>query len=148
MYSLSDDDVISAMASIRKLAERSLAEVNQLIETYLKVKDDLEPIAAEELLERARKGLVTVLDVRPPDEFAAGHLPGAINVPLSELEDRMKSLTRRTEIIAYCRGPYCIMAYEAVHRLRGQGYKARRLQDGFPEWKLGGLPVEKGPTPG
>ena len=95
-----------------------------------------------ELLQRAREGLVTVLDVRPPDEYAAGHLPGAVNIPLPELERQLQTLPREQEIVAYCRGPYCILAYEAVARLRARGFKARRLEDGYPEWRQAGLPVE------
>jgi len=95
-----------------------------------------------ELLERARKGLVTVLDVRPPEEFAAGHVRGAVNIPVQELEKRIKELPKRREVIAYCRGPYCLMSYDAVALLRKKGLKARRLEAGLPEWRLGGLPVE------
>jgi rhodanese-related sulfurtransferase len=94
------------------------------------------------LLQRARKGLVTVIDVRPPEEFAAGHIPGAINVPLGELERWARAAPRSKQIVAYCRGPYCLMAFEAVAQLRRKGLKARRLADGFPEWKTAGLPVE------
>jgi rhodanese-related sulfurtransferase len=99
-------------------------------------------VPAEELLERARSGLVTVLDVRPSEEFAAGHVPGAFNLPLDQLETRLHQLPRDQEIVAYCRGPYCVLAFEAVARLREKGFQARRLQDGFPEWKSAGLPVE------
>lgn len=143
LYSLSDVQVIGAMNCIRQVAERSLAEVNELIQTYLKVKDALEPVTPDELMVRVKKGLVTVIDVRPPEEFVAGHLPWAINIPLSELDARLDMIPRLKEVIAYCRGPYCIMAYEAVSELRRKGYKARRLKDGFPEWKLSGLPVER-----
>ncbi|HHO68644.1 MAG TPA: rhodanese-like domain-containing protein, partial [Gammaproteobacteria bacterium] len=102
-----------------------------------------EPLPREELLARARDGLVTVLDVRPAEEYAAGHVPGAVNVPLAELEDWLDRLDPAQEVVAYCRGPHCVLAFDAVARLRDQGLKARRLQDGFPEWKLAGLPVEK-----
>jgi ArsR family transcriptional regulator len=90
-----------------------------------------------------RKGLVTVLDVRPPEEFAAGHLPGAVNIPIQELEKRLGELPKRKEVIAYCRGPYCLMSYDAVGLLRKRGLKARRLEDGMPEWRVAGLPVER-----
>jgi len=90
-----------------------------------------------------KKGLVTVLDVRPAEEYAAGHLPGAINVPVDQLEDRLARLPKRKEVIAYCRGPYCLMSFEAVEKLRRRGLKARRLKDGFPEWRAAGLPVER-----
>jgi len=100
-------------------------------------------VPRDELLNRVRDGLVTVVDVRPPEEYAAGHVPGAINVPLSALDDRLASLPLDREVVAYCRGPYCVLAYDAVARLRSKGFKARRLQDGFPEWKISGLPVER-----
>src|SRR3970282_2222770 len=99
-------------------------------------------VPADELLARARKGLVTVLDVRPPEEYAAGHLPGAINVPLERLEGYLAKLPKRREGVAYGRGPYCLMSFDAVAKLRKRGWKARRLEAGFPEWKAAGLPVE------
>jgi rhodanese-related sulfurtransferase len=110
---------------------------------YFTAKDDLEPVPARELLDRARRGLVTVLDVRPAEEFAAGHVPGALNIPIQELERRLAELPRRKEVIAYCRGPYCLMSYEAVELLRKRGLRARRLVDGLPEWRSTGLPVER-----
>ena len=112
------------------------------MDDYLKVKDSLEPIPASELLERAREGLVTVLDVRPPEEFESGHLPGAINIPLGELEKHLDELDPDHEIVAYCRGPHCVLAFDAVEKLRKKGMNARRLDGGLPEWKLGGFPVE------
>jgi rhodanese-related sulfurtransferase/DNA-binding transcriptional ArsR family regulator len=141
-YRISGDDVIELFSSLRGVAERHLAEVEQLVNTYLTVKDELEPVPAQELLQRARDGLVTVLDVRPPEEFAAGHLPGAINIPLNELEVHLTDLDPAREVVAYCRGPHCVLAFDAVARLRQQGLQARRLQDGYPEWKTAGLPVE------
>lgn len=145
-YSISGDDVIKLLDALRAVAERHVTDVQHLVNTYLTVKDDLEPIPRTELLERVRDGLVTVLDVRPPEEYAAGHVPGAVNIPLQELEDRLKELshhdTEHREIVAYCRGPHCILAFDAVARLREHGIKARRLQDGYPEWKTAGLPVE------
>lgn len=142
-YSLSGDDVIELLAVLRKVAERHIADVDRLVSTYLSTRDELEPIPRQELLERARDGLVSVLDVRPREEFDAGHVPGAINVPLSELESHLDDLDPNQEIVAYCRGPHCILAFEAVARLRAKGHKARRLEDGFPEWKLAGLPYEQ-----
>lgn len=142
-YRISDDDVLALFATLRQVAERHLAEVDQLVQTYLTTRDALEPLARHELLERVRDGLVTVLDVRPPEEYAAGHLPGAVNVPLSHLEEHLDELDQEHEVVAYCRGPHCILAFEAVARLRERGFAARRLEDGFPEWKLAGLPVEK-----
>ena len=142
-YSLADDEIVRLLASMRKLAESHLADVDRLVNAYLTVKDELEPIPRRELLDRARKGMVTVLDVRPPEEYAAGHVPGAVNVPLKDLARRLKQLPRTQEIVAYCRGPHCVLAFEAVARLREKGFRARRLQDGFPEWREAGLPVEK-----
>ncbi len=141
-YSLSSPDVVVLLNSLRRVAERHVAEVERLVQTYLSVKDELEPLPREELLQRARDGLVTVIDVRPPEEYAAGHVPGAINIPLSELESQLERLDPGEEIVAYCRGPHCVLAFEAVERLRKKGLKARRLEDGLPEWKLAGLPVE------
>ncbi len=141
-YRLSGLDVASLFSSLRGAAERHLADVNRLVDDYLKVKDSLEPIPANELLSRVRDGLVTVLDVRPAEEYAAGHLPGAINIPLKELEKRLDELNPKHEIVAYCRGPHCVLAFDAVAKLREQGIDARRLDGGLPEWKLEGLPVE------
>ncbi len=141
-YQLSGDDVITLLDTVRNVAERHIAEVDKLVNTYLTVKDNLEPLPRKELLKRAKQGLVTVLDVRPAEEYAAGHVPGAVNVPLKELEGYLKNLDTQQEIVAYCRGPHCILAFDAVAKLRGKGLKARRLEDGFPEWKLAGLPVE------
>jgi rhodanese-related sulfurtransferase len=141
-YGLSGDDIIDLVSSLRNVSERHLAEVNNLVNTYLISKDSLEPIPRKELLKRARQGLVIVLDVRPPDEFAAGHVPGAVNIPLAELEQHLQELDPTLEMVAYCRGPHCVLAFDAVARLREKGLNARRLQDGFPEWKQAGLPVE------
>lgn len=142
-YRISGDDVIEMLDSLRLVAERHVAEVERLVNTYLTVKDSLEPIPRAELLERAHDGLVTVIDVRPAEEFAAGHVPGAVNIPLNELEARLDELGEAQEVVAYCRGPHCILAFDAVARLREKGIKARRLEDGYPEWKTAGLPVEQ-----
>jgi rhodanese-related sulfurtransferase/DNA-binding transcriptional ArsR family regulator len=149
-YRVSGDDVIDLLGALRVVAERHVTDVQHLVNTYLTVKDDLEPIPRKELLERAHDGLVTVLDVRPPEEYAAGHVPGAVNIPLAELEQRLDELLKQDdssgdgqrEIVAYCRGPHCVLAFDAVARLRKKGIKARRLEDGYPEWKTAGLPVE------
>ncbi len=141
-YRLSGDDVLSLFEGLRVVAGRHVAEVERLVNTFLTVKDALEPVSREELLERTRQGQVTVLDVRPPEEFAAGHVPGAVNVSLAELEGYLQKLDPYQEIVAYCRGPHCVLAFEAVARLRAKGLNARRLQDGFPEWKRAGMPVE------
>lgn len=141
-YRLSDYVVVELLALLREIAESNLAEIDRLIATYLLEKDELEPISREELLTRAHKGTVTVVDVRPKEEYLSGHLPLSINIPLSELKRELKSIPRNKEVIAYCRGPYCVLAFEAVAQLRSEGFKARRLEDGFPEWKLAGLPIE------
>ena len=142
-YRLIGDQVVALVGALGRVGEDYLAEVERIIKLYLTQIDDLEPVAASELLQRARKGLVTVLDVRPPEEFAAGHVPGAVNIPVRELEKRLKELPKGKEVIAYCRGPYCLMSYEAVSLLRRKGMKARRLEAGMPEWRLGGHPVDR-----
>jgi len=141
-YSVTGDDVISLLDSMRDVAQQHIADVQQLVNSFLTVKDDLEPIPREELIRRVKDDLVTVLDVRPPEEFAAGHVPGAVNVPLAELENYLDKLEAEQEIVAYCRGPHCVLAFDAVAKARDKGLVARRLEDGFPEWKLAGLPVE------
>jgi rhodanese-related sulfurtransferase/biotin operon repressor len=142
-YRLAGDVVVGLLAALGHVGEAYVAEVERIVRLYLAEKDSLEPVPAKELLERARKGLVTVLDVRPPEEFAAGHLPGAVNIPVNELEKRLGELPKRKEVVAYCRGPYCLMSYDAVQLLRKKGLKARRLQNGLPEWRLAGLPVSR-----
>ena len=141
-YMLSGDDVVSLLDALRGVAQRHVADVERLVNSYLTVRDDLEPLPRHELLERVREGLVTVLDVRPPEEYAAGHVPGAMNVPLTELEQYLEALSPDQEIVAYCRGPHCVLAFDAVAKLRKKGLRARRLEDGYPEWKTAGFPVE------
>ncbi|MGF1612356.1 MAG: ArsR/SmtB family transcription factor [Gammaproteobacteria bacterium] len=141
-YRLSDDRVIDTIRDLRLLAEAHLNEVNDLVASYLRSRDDLEPVPASELLERARGGLVTVIDVRPPEEYAQGHIAGALNIPLDKLKTRLQELPRGREIVAYCRGPWCVLSFEAVARLRGAGLDARRLADGLPEWRRAGFPIE------
>jgi len=143
-YSVSGDDVLALCAGLRQVAEARVAEVERLVRDFIGHRDELEPIPADELLERAKQGLVTVLDVRPAEEFAAGHLPGAVNIPIDRLESELAKLPKRREVVAYCRGPYCLMSFEAVIKLRKRGWKARRLENGFPEWKAAGLPVRTG----
>ncbi|MFZ1102335.1 MAG: metalloregulator ArsR/SmtB family transcription factor [Hyphomicrobiaceae bacterium] len=142
LYRLADDAVLTMLAGMHKVAERNVGEVDRILRSYFHERDALEPISRAELTRRMKQGLVTVLDVRPEDEFALGHLPGARNVPLSQLKRQLGKLDRNTEIVAYCRGPYCVLSFEAVAQLRKLGFKARRLQDGLPEWKAAGLPVE------
>jgi len=141
-YRVAGDDVVRLYQALRMVAESRIAEVRQLVNEFLGDRGDLEPVQAGELLARAKKGLVTVLDVRPPEEYAAGHVPGAINVPIEKLKEYFAKLPKKREIVAYCRGPYCLMSFEAVAVLRKRGWNARRLEDGFPEWKAAGLPVE------
>ena len=141
-YELAGPDVVDLIAALGHVAETRLAEMAHLVRTYITARDDLEPIPAAELLKRSKQGLVTVLDVRPAREFAAGHLPGAINVPVEDLTKRLRQCPRGREVVAYCRGPYCLLSVDAVALLRTKGFKARRLEDGFPEWKASGLPVE------
>jgi rhodanese-related sulfurtransferase len=142
-YSLAGDDVAALLSALREVSEQRVAEVERLLRTWLAHRDELEPVPAREVLERAKKGLVVVLDVRPPEEYSAGHLPGAVNIPIHELAKRLQELPKRKEIIAYCRGPYCLMSYDAVSLLRTKGIKARRLEAGLPEWRAAGLPVER-----
>lgn len=141
-YSLSGDDVIALLDSLRDVAQRHLSDVDKLVNTYLTEKDNLDPIPAAELLEMAKQNLVIVLDVRPPEEFNAGHVQGAVNIPIDELEQHLQKFDPSQEIVAYCRGPHCILAFDAVAQLRSKGFQARRLENGFPEWKVAGLPVE------
>lgn len=141
-YRLGDEAVLDLLASLGRIAERNLADVGQVVESYFQQRDSLEPVSRKELVERLKAGLVTVLDLRPEDEFALGHVPGALNIPLGDLEKRLSELDPSQEIVAYCRGPYCVLSYEAVALLRARGRKARRLEDGLPEWRAAGLPVE------
>lgn len=142
-YSLSGDSVVRLLAALRLVGQEHLAEVDKLVKLYFESKDSLEPVPAKELLQRVKTGEAIVLDVRPAEEYAAGHIRGAVNVPLSELTKRLHQIPRGKEIVAYCRGPHCLLALEAVALLRKKGHKARRLQDGFPEWMSAGLPVER-----
>jgi rhodanese-related sulfurtransferase/DNA-binding transcriptional ArsR family regulator len=143
-YRLADESVLDLLAALRRIAERNSAEVERVIRTYFNDRDSLEAVSRDELLAQTRAGVVTVLDVRPSDEFDLGHLPGAVNIPLRDLEARLAEIDPSHEIVAYCRGPYCVLSYEAVAALRTKGFKARRLEDGFPEWRAAGLPVEIG----
>lgn len=142
-YTLAGDDVSLLLAALRAVAEHRAADVERLLRTWLAHRDELEAVPAREVLERLRKGLVTVLDVRPAEEYAAGHVPGAINVPVEKLETYLSKLPKRKEVVAYCRGPYCLMSFDAVEKLRRHGFKAKRMEDGYPEWRAAGLPVER-----
>ena len=143
-YRLADDEILALLAILQRVAERNSAEVDQILRRYFMARDSLEPVSRDELRQRAHDGTVTILDVRPGDEFALGHLAGAISVPLTELETHLGELDPDQEVVAYCRGPYCVLSFEAVAALRDRGFKARRLEDGFPEWKAAGLAVETG----
>jgi len=144
LYSLADHAVLDVLSSLRRIAERNSAEVEKLVRNYFDSLDTLEPVTRKELMRRLSGGGVMVLDVRPEDEFGLGHLPGAVNIPLRKLKARLSQFKRSQEIIAYCRGPYCVLSYEAVAALRRFGFKARRLEDGLPEWRAAGLPVVTG----
>jgi rhodanese-related sulfurtransferase/DNA-binding transcriptional ArsR family regulator len=141
-YQLTSADVFGLVQMIRRLGEEHIAEVDRIIRFYFAKRDQLEPVSRAELLDRAKVGAVIVLDVRPADEYRAGHIPGAISVPVEQLEERLGELPPDKEIVAYCRGPYCVMSFSAVEALRARGRRARRLVDGFPEWRAEGLPVE------
>jgi len=143
-YRLAGDEVAAFVVALRDVARSRLAEVDRVVQDYFVARDALEPLERAELVDRAARGEVVILDVRPREEFAAGHIPGALSVPLDELDAVLARLPKRTQVVAYCRGPYCVLAPEAVERLRAKGFKARRLADGMPEWRLAGLPVAVG----
>lgn len=147
LYRLADEKVLALLSSLRQVAERNIAEVDRIVRGYFSGRDSMEPVSRSELFERMRAGLVTVLDVRPADEFASGHLPGAMNIPLNQLEARLTELDPRQEVVAYCRGAYCVLSFEAVAKLRARGLTARRLEEGLPEWRAAGLPVETTMSP-
>lgn len=144
VYRLATPEVNDFLGSLRRLAEIQLAEVSQLTRIFLKDRHLLEPVDQKALLERVRKGEVTVLDVRPSEEFQVGHIPGALSVPLTELKQRIADLPAGEEIVAYCRGPYCVLAMEAIALLRSRGFKAHRLEAGVSEWRTLGLQVASG----
>lgn len=142
IYAIAGNDVVAAVMAVRDVAEARLAEVDRIVASYLASKDDLEPVSSDELMIRAGEGLVTILDVRPPEEYADGHLPGAVNVPLAELKNHLAGLPKERQIVAYCRGPWCVLSFEAVRVLRDAGFDARRLDIGLPEWRLAGRPTQ------
>ena len=141
-YRLASDRVGELWVAVREVAERHVAEVHVLAEEYLGTRDGVEQVAADELQARLAKGNVIVLDVRPEPEFRSGHIPGAVSAPLDSLELVAEKLPRRREIVAYCRGPYCVYADDAVRMLRERGLKARRLDVGFPEWRRAARQIE------
>lgn len=136
------DEVVLLLRALGRVGEHNVAEIERVMANYFRARDELEPISRDELVARLRDGMVTLLDVRPEDEFARGHLPGANSIPLSALEQHLPELPRGREIVAYCRGPYCVLSFEAVASLRAKGFIARRLEEGYPEWKAAGLPIE------
>jgi len=142
LYRLADGDVVALLGVLRRITERNVGAVEKVLNSYFRERDSLVAVSRKELLRRMREGLVTVIDTRPAEEFAAGHLPGALNLPLRELKRRLRELPREQAIVAYCRGAYCVLSYEAVAELRKRGFKASRLEEGYPEWKAAGLPVE------
>jgi rhodanese-related sulfurtransferase/DNA-binding transcriptional ArsR family regulator len=143
-YRLAAEKVFRAWRAVRDLGEARLAEVDQVVQTYLNDRDVLEAVDAVGLMERLAEGSVVVLDMRPKEEYRAGHVRGALSVPVDSLEAALQVLPKDKEIIAYCRGPYCVFSDEAVRVLRAQGYRASRLTEGFPEWRAAGYPVESG----
>jgi ArsR family transcriptional regulator len=146
LYTLADGDVLALLGALRRITESNFSAVEKVLNSYFRERDNLEAVSRKELLRRMRDGLVTVIDTRPAEEFAAGHLRGALNVPLHELKRRLRELPREREIVAYCRGAYCVLSYEAVAELRRRGFKAFRLEEGYPEWRAAGLPVEQSAT--
>ena len=143
IYRLADENVCRFFLELCELGYARLAEVDQLVRSYL-AGNSFDKVTREELLERVERGDVLLLDVRPVEEFAAGHIAGAVSVPLEELEHRLAELPAEVEIVAYCRGPYCLLASRALELLHARGFRARRLEDGLPEWRLAGLPFAVG----
>jgi rhodanese-related sulfurtransferase len=141
-YRLASERVAELWAAVRDVASVHVAEVTVLAHEYLGGRDDVEPLSAGELNERLEQGKVVLLDVRPEAEYRAGHIAGAVSVPLERIESLAPELPKRREVVAYCRGPYCVYAHDAVRLLRARGVRARRLDVGFPEWRRAGLPVE------
>jgi rhodanese-related sulfurtransferase/DNA-binding transcriptional ArsR family regulator len=147
-YRLAGDDVYELLTALRTVAHDRLAEVERVVQDYFGAPDALEPIGRDELVRRATIGDVVLLDLRPRDEYEAAHIPGAISIPLDDLESHLTLLPTETEIVAYCRGPYCVIAPRGIALLRRHGYRVRRLEDGVGDWRLAGLPVAVGAEPG
>ena len=141
-YRLADDSVVPLSTALRTVAERRLADLQRLVREEFKHRTEAEPVSLSELLERARRDDVVVLDTRPVHEYRAGHIPGALSVPVDELQQRLRRFPKNKHYVAYCRGPYCVYADRAVEILQASGRQARRLKDGFPDWKAAGFPVE------
>jgi rhodanese-related sulfurtransferase/biotin operon repressor len=145
IYSLADPEVIGLVRTLWHVTERNLAELERVVQRYYRDRDSLEPVTRDELQGRLEAGSVIVLDVRPTDEFAAGHVPGAVSIPVGELKRRLKEIPRGREIVACCRGPYCVYSYDAIDILRPHGFPARRLDGGYLEWSAAGFPIERAP---
>ena len=143
-YRLADDEAVRLLRSLEAVAHRQIAGTREAARAYLGTRDSLEPVSLTELRRLVQGGGVTVLDVRPPEEFVAGHIPGARSVPIAELKRRLRELPRGRDVVAYCRGPYCVYAHDAVALLRENGYRARRAEHGLPDWRAAGLPVQRG----
>lgn len=141
-YSLADEEVCRFFFALRGLAEARLAEVDQVTRAYFEERAGMDAVQGHELLRRVKAGEVTVLDVRPREEYRAGHIPGALSIPVGELKARLKELPKDREVVAYCRGPYCVMAVEAVELLRKKGFKAHRMEQGVVDWRARGWRVE------
>lgn len=142
-YSLADPKVFELCTAVRSVAERRLAELERVVREYFGDRSDAEAVRMEDLLDRARSTDVVILDTRPANEYAAGHIAGAVSMPVDGLQKRLRQLPKGKEYVAYCRGPYCVYADRAVEVLRASGRRARRLVDGFPEWKAAGFPIEE-----
>jgi DNA-binding transcriptional ArsR family regulator/rhodanese-related sulfurtransferase len=143
-YRLSDHAVGELCIALRKVAEQRSAELDRLVREHFADRSDAEAVAMADLLKRARSADVVILDTRPANEYAAGHIAGAVSVPVDELQRKLKQLPRNKDYVAYCRGPYCVYADRAVELLRASGRRAHRLLEGFPEWRLAGFPIESG----
>lgn len=143
-YRLAGEDVFRFLRELQALAQSRLAEVERVARLYIDGRDELEPVSLEELRRRMRQGEVTVLDVRPEEEYRAGHIPGALSIPVAQLRRRLSEIPKKREVVAYCRGPYCVYSVEAVGILRRHGYRARRADEGLPAWRASALPVAAG----
>lgn len=143
-YRLADDDVLRFLRTLQALGRSRLAEVEQVAALYIDHRDELEPVDLAELRRLSRDGAVTIVDVRPREEYEAGHIPGALSMPVAELRRRLGELPKRREVVAYCRGPYCVYSTDAIELLRKRGYRARRAVAGLPDWRAAGWPVARG----